>query len=110
MKISELLEMEFEAEASMPALDGINFDEYKTKAGAAKAAYEAICAYVRELGMDPEHEVWIKNPEESREHGYTTSWHVCWESGPYQWAIGRFISGPWGFCETHWGFDLIFTE
>ena len=52
--------------------------------------------------------IWIKSPAESKEHGYVDVWHVCWEDGPYDWAVGTFISGPWGHCEPYWGFDLAF--
>lgn len=85
--------------------------KYKTQAGAAKALYKALCAQCKALGMDPKHEVWIKSPSESMDHGYVSSaWHVCWESGPFDWAVSVFAHGEWGHCETYWGFDLAFYE
>jgi len=85
--------------------------KYKTKASAAKALYKALCEACRASGMNPHYEVWIKSPEESQQHGYVgKAWHVCWESGPHDWAIAVFANGPWGHCETYWGFDLAFYE
>jgi hypothetical protein len=84
---------------------------YQTKEAAAKALYSALCDLCKAIGMDPAHEVWIKSPAESERHGYVgRHWHVCWESGPYEWSAGLFASGPWGYCESYWGFDLIFTD
>jgi len=86
-----------------------NPNKYKTCAGAAKALYKALCDYAAECGMDPKYEVWIKSPEESEAHGYVGKvWHVCWESGPYDWGCEVFASGKWGHCETYFGFDLAF--
>lgn len=85
--------------------------KYTRKADAAKALYKALCAAAARSGMDPKWEVWIKSPEESEQHGYVgKAWHVCWESGPHDWAIGVFASGKWGHCETYWGFDLAFYD
>lgn len=84
---------------------------YKTKAGAAKGLYKALCKLCKDYGMDPKYEVWIKSPEESKAHGYgVDGWWVCWESGPYSWGCSVFANGPWGHCETYWGFDLAFYE
>jgi hypothetical protein len=82
---------------------------FKTSCGAAKALYRALCKKCEQCGGDPAHEVWIKSPEESEAHGYVGKvWHVCWESGPYNWGCEVFADGPWGHCETYWGFDLAF--
>ena len=84
---------------------------FKSKAGAAKALYKELCRLCVAYGANPEHEVWIKSPAESKAHGYVgDAWHVCWESGPYEWAISVFASSDWGHCETYWGFDLAFYE
>ena len=83
---------------------------HQTKEGAAKALYEALCGLCKEMGGDPSY-IWIKSPAESEAHGYVGArWHVCWEDGPYDWACGAFVTGPWGYCETYWGFDLIFVD
>tara|TARA_R100000329_G_C7556391_1_gene196686 strand:- start:47 stop:358 length:312 start_codon:yes stop_codon:yes gene_type:complete len=84
---------------------------YKTKAGAAKGLYKALCDCASKSGMDPKWEVWIKNPKESQAHGFVgEAWHVCWESGPFDWATNVFASSDWGHCETYWGFDLAFYD
>jgi hypothetical protein len=58
----------------------------------------------------------IFSPEQSQERGYTSGWQVCWEAGPYMWAVGCSLTGltrakdfSW-FTETYWGFDLCFAE
>lgn len=81
---------------------------------AAREAY----AYVRELsakmGQDPDIETSIFAPGEREESD--GSWWVIWESGPYDWAIEVSLDGRrrtyaenW-YCETYWGFDLIFVD
>ena len=94
------------------SVGSINLDydpaNYNTAAGAAKGLYKAIQKFQRATGGDPE-AVWIKNPQESEDHGYVgKAWWVVWEEGPYQWACGAFASGPWGHAEPYWGFDLAF--
>ena len=82
---------------------------YKTSAEAAKALYAALCKKCAASGMDPKEEVWISSPAESLERGLVGKvWHVCWESGPYDWACSVFAGGQWGHVETHYGFDLAF--
>lgn len=86
-------------------------NSYETPAAAAKALYAALCKKCEEYGGDPKWEVWIKSPKESEEHGYVGKvWHVCWESGPYDWACNVFAGGKWGHVETYWGFDLAFYD
>jgi len=85
--------------------------KYKTAAAAAKALYKALCKKSAEYGQDPKWEVWIKSPAESEAHGYVgKTWHVCWESGPYDWGCELFACGPWGHVETYWGFDAAFYD
>lgn len=90
---------------------GWNPGAYKTAEGAAKGLYAALRKKAKAYGMNPDAEVWIKSPDESEKHGYVgRQWHVCWESGPFDWGVSVFASGPWGHCETYWGFDLAFYE
>ena len=85
--------------------------KYKTKASAAKALYRALCKKCKEYGMDPDIEVSIRNPQQSKEHGYVTAWHVTWESAPWHdWGCAVFVNEIWGHCETYWGFDLAFYD
>jgi hypothetical protein len=81
---------------------------YKTQEAAAKGIYDVLTQINRDLG-GPDGEVIIMNPDEAAEHGVGRGWWVCWESGPFRWGSGTFLNGPWGYCETHWGFDLCFT-
>lgn len=92
---------------------GLNWEptDHKTKAGAAKALYATLRKVSAAIGQDPDFEVWIKSPAESKAHGYAGEvWHVCWESGPHDWGCGVYASGSWGHCETYWGFDLAFYD
>ena len=85
--------------------------KYKTKAAAAKALYRSLRAACERIGMNPDIEVSIFNPEQAEAHGYVgKAWHVIWESGPYDWGVSNFFAGPWGYCEPYWGFDLAFYE
>jgi hypothetical protein len=85
--------------------------KYKTQAAAAKALYKELQRQCKLTFGSSDGEVWIKSPEESEQHGYVgRAWHVCWESGPYDWGVCTFASGDWGHCETYWGFDLAFYE
>lgn len=90
----------------------ISFDpaKYKTAANAAKGMYRALCELARELGYDAEREVWIKTPEESEAHGTGRCWHVCWESGPYEWAVeaSHGAANRFFYSEPHWSFSLCF--
>jgi len=93
----------------------IDFDpsKYKTKAAAAKALYAALVKLNKESG-GPAGEVFIKNPEQREAQGYGRVWHVSWESGPYQWAIGTAFEvcnyeAGW-YTEPYYGFDLSFYD
>ena len=101
----------------MKHIKEIQWHTFDSAEEAANAAYLALVMDCTDAGLDPNYEVRIYSPEESEQRGYTTCWHVTWESGPHQWGVGQsmaVITGgivpPWGFCETHWGFDLIFVE
>lgn len=86
--------------------------KYRTKAGAAKALYKALRKVCKSWGLDPDIELFIDTPEESEARGYGKNWRVCWESGPYEWAINASwqITGPWGYTEPYFSFDLCFTD
>ena len=79
------------------------------QAPTAEAAAQAIYDHLRGLsaaqGQDPSWEVAIKGPDSGER-----AWRVIWESGPSHWAVAQFIIGPWGFCETDYGCELIFNE
>jgi len=83
--------------------------DYKTAEGAANGLYRALQKTAVSFGYSAD-EVWIKTPEESIAHGYVDGWHVCWESGPFDWGCSVFASGVWGHVETYWGFDLAFYK
>ena len=95
----------------------IDFDpkKYKTKAGAAKALYKALCKLSKDFGQNPDYEVQLYSPEQSKERGYTSGWQVVWESGPFEWAITasfyvqNYSNGGW-YTEPYYSFDLCFTD
>jgi hypothetical protein len=97
-------------------MEYLDLTKFKTKAAAAKAAYEHLRKLCAAEGENPDIEVAIYSPEESRKRGYTSGWQVTWECGPHMWGLGWTLAGmaraeDWSwFCETHWGFDLCFVE
>ena len=90
-----------------------NPEKYKTKAGAAKGLYKALCKWCKDVGMTPEIEVHISTPEQNEARGYGRLWCVGLEAGPYEWAVHASLQMPfckWGFCEPYYSFDLQFVE
>lgn len=86
---------------------------YKTKAGAAKALYKALCKWTKEVGMNPDYEVAIWTPKQRKAHGRESNWAVSLEAGPYEWAIFASMQIPsdckWGYVEPYYSFDLEFV-
>jgi len=92
----------------------LNYDptKYKSKASAAKAFHKALREVCRDMGMNPDIEIFIQTPEQSANAGYGRNWRVCWESGPYQWAVGTSFTAhnlPHWYTEPYYSFDLCFT-
>ena len=48
-------------------------------------AAKALAAYLKKL--DPGAEVLVWSPKEATEHGWGSGWAVCWEGGPFDWAL-----------------------
>lgn len=48
-------------------------------------------------------ECWLSSPEDTARLGYGNSWFVCWEGGPYDWAV--YLSGGGNIYGEahHWG-------
>ena len=75
----------------------------------AKALYDVLCAIATEYGQNPKTEVSIKAPGEPRHYNDTTCWCVCWEAGPYEWAIGASMAlghETRVLVEPYYSFDL----
>ena len=90
-----------------------NPEKYKTKAGAAKGLYKALCKWAKNVGMKPEIEVCIYTPEQTEARGYGKFWCVAFEAGPWEWAVHVSLQMPrckWGYCEPYYRFDLHFTD
>ena len=89
----------------------LDFDgsAHSTQEAAATALYEALQKLAISVGQDAS-EVVLWSPKENS--FCPGQWGVCWEAGPYDWAIGLSmqINGPWGFTEPYYGFDLHFTD
>ena len=83
---------------------------YMSIAGAAKGFYEALRTVAEATGSDPD-TIFIDTPQESEDRGYGRNWRVVWEEGPFEWAIQTSfqVTGPWGFTEPYYSFDLCFT-
>lgn len=82
---------------------------HKTPAGAAKAVYRECRLFAIEAGMKPDIEVAIRKPGELRHHDNVECWSVCFEAGPYEWAVEASLgaSGP-VLAEPYYSFDLSF--
>lgn len=93
----------------------IDYDpaKYKSKAAAAKAFHKALRGVCRNMGMNPDIEIFIQTPEQSANAGCGRNWRVCWESGPFEWAAGTSFevsNMPHWYTEPHYSFDLCFTN
>ena len=66
------------------AVKVLDLSQYRTAAGAAKAAHRKLREYAVYLGQDPR-DVFLVRPEERREG--CDGWFLCWEGGPYEWGI-----------------------
>ena len=86
----------------MPNFDKVNFAKFKTAKAAANAAYKALVKDCKLHGMDPDYEVYKRE-----EDGYL---RIGWESGPFEWAVKRFVNGPWGYAEPYYSFDFCFYD
>lgn len=86
--------------------------KFATKEEAARGLYEVLAKLCREQGLNPDIEMSITDPEETKKRGYGRCWRVSWESGPHEWAIGLSLQlrGPWGYTEPYYSFDLCFTD
>ena len=86
-------------------------NQFATAEQAAKGLYEALKKLA--VAMDQgESEVMLQTPEQAEAAGVGSYWRVCWEAGPYDWAIGASfqIRGAWGYTEPYYGFDLCFVS
>lgn len=81
---------------------------YKSPAGAAKAVYAECRLYAAQAGMKPDVEVQIYKPGEDRFSGQTKCWAVCFEAGPYEWAVEASMAGGKVHAEPYYSFDLHF--
>ena len=89
-----------------------DLEKYSTKAGACKALHRALRAFAEDLGADP-NGVMLVRPEDNDlvAHNWIPGWGICWEDGPYEWAIGiDGASGPWGYVEPGYSFSLAFAD
>ena len=65
-----------------------DFDKCKTPEQAAKLFLDTL----KDMGFGDEVLLW--SPEKAESLGYSKAWSVCWEGGPFEWAMH--ISG--GAC------------
>tara|TARA_R100001086_G_C11729599_1_gene229304 strand:- start:298 stop:657 length:360 start_codon:yes stop_codon:yes gene_type:complete len=91
----------------------VDLSKYQHSGPATKALHKALRKLAQDLGQDPD-EVMLVRPEDNEliAHEYISGWGICWEGGPYEWAVnikdsnGHFISGPWGYAEPGYSFNL----
>jgi hypothetical protein len=80
---------------------------------AAALAVHALCvAKAKAEGMKPDIEVAIHRPGQDRHHPQSNCWGVCFEAGPYEWAIDASINvNPSKvLAEPYYSFDLSFYD
>jgi len=58
----------------------------KTPETAATRFAEWVRKLCKELGNDPNN-VFLWSPEETKQRGWGSGWAVCWEEGPFEWAV-----------------------
>ena len=93
----------------------LDLSKYKSPAGAAKALYKYLVNLANEMGYDGEREVFICNPKQSKERGYSEAWMVSWESGPFEWAVpvslgSSMFAGELGYSNTNGPEIFAFSE
>ena len=83
-----------------------------TPQAAALAVYALCRAKATAEGMNPDIECAIRAPGKPRHHDQTNCWSVCFEAGPYEWAIDASLHSPLHrvLAEPYYGFDLSFFE
>lgn len=114
-----------EAREILESVGTLDFSQYKTAAGAAKALYRALRVAAAMYGLNPRY-VRIYKPSE-RQGDSGDGWWVVWEECPTgRWANsfcgyyeaklvpgleieGHHDATNW-FAEPYWGFDLIFWD
>lgn len=79
---------------------------------AALAVYALCVAKAKAENMKPDIEVAIHRPGQERHHSHTNCWGVCFEAGPYDWAVDASInvSRAKVWAEPYYGFDLSFYD
>lgn len=79
---------------------------------AAVDVYALCVAKAQAEGMKPEIEVAIHRPGQDRHHSDNNCWGVCFEAGPYEWAIDASIDIGQSrvLAEPYYGFDLSFYD
>ena len=100
-----------------------------SKEEAAEQLYQALCKQARAVGHDPAWEVSKPRPypndsthtDEERAGIQYEQLMVTYEAGPHDWGVGYSLSShpesydmmnnpqDW-YLETHWGFDVVFTD
>ena len=92
--------------AAIKALPVINAET------AAKATHGVLLALATEAGYNTKY-VFLRAPGEKRHTpDGTAHWQVCWEEGPYEWAIPASMAiGDAGIlAEPYYSFDLTFYD
>ena len=102
----------------------------KTPRGAAHATYRALMKYAKKWDW-PTSDLVLWDPDRAELAGFSRSWSICWESGPYEWGTnlsmgesmtaGEFngygssppeidlMGSPDWFTEPYWSFSLCFN-
>lgn len=102
-RLNDLDDKWYEAKKQQKALEKQTLDltKYKTPKTAAKKLYEFLRKKSQEMGQNSDKEIFLWSPTESKLRGQGSCWTVCWESGPFEWAVflsngGSMIAGEVG--------------
>ena len=79
----------------------------RSAAAMAQATYAVLCQVAMEDDMDPQFEVFLREPGHERNHGEPGCYWLAWEAGPDGWAYevstalsiatGKDITSPHSF-------------
>ena len=87
---------------------GIDLSKYKHTGPATKALHKALCKYAEDIGQSAD-EVMLVRPEDNDKAGHhlIPGWGICWEGGPYEWAMElQNCEGDWGYGEPAYSFSI----
>ena len=75
-----------------------DYSKLKTAKAIAKHGFDYLVEWDKATGGSGKY-IFLWTPDESKERGYSHAWAVCWESGPYDWAMDASMGSSIGHAE-----------